>query len=99
MSIFEIIMLVCFGLSWPISIVKSYRSRSCEGKSPWFLLIIIIGYIAGMIHKMLFSRDLVLALYFINALAVFIDLCLWFRNKRLAEAPAVEMAKAFPHKL
>lgn len=87
MSIFEVIMLICFGCSWPISIAKSWRSKSSEGKSPWFMIIIIFGYFMGMLHKYFYSYDWVLWLYLLNALAVAVDLALYFRNKRLvAEA-------------
>ena len=51
MQIFEIIMLICFGLSWPISVYKSIRSGSTKGKSAVFIIAIIIGYISGIIGK------------------------------------------------
>lgn len=83
MSVFEMLMLVCFGLAWPVSIVKSYRSRTAAGKSPFFSVIVLIGYISGIVHKLLFNRDFVIFLYAVNFLMVLIDLCLWFRNRRL----------------
>lgn len=83
MSIFEAIMLLCFGLAWPISLVKSYRSRSTGGKSPFFSVAIIIGYISGTIHKVLYNPDIVMALYILNLLMVSADLALWFRNRRI----------------
>ena len=46
MSIFEIVMLVCFGAAWPFSIYKSYKAKSNEGKSVLFLFVIALGYIA-----------------------------------------------------
>ena len=51
MSIFEIIMLVCFGLSWPVSIYKSLKTRVVAGKSPLFMAIVITGYASGVAHK------------------------------------------------
>jgi len=45
MSIFEMLMLLCFGAAWPFSIYKSYKSKSVDGKSPYFLVILILGYI------------------------------------------------------
>ncbi len=59
MSIFEIIMLLCFGFAWPFSIVKSFQSRSTKGKSILFLLVVLAGYIAGIIHKFFYSYDYV----------------------------------------
>ena len=50
MQIFEFIMLACFGLSWPISVYKSIKSKSTQGKSVVFIVAIIIGYISGIIH-------------------------------------------------
>ena len=49
-----------------------------------FLVLIIIGYVAGIIHKLIYSRDMVTILYAVNATMVFIDMLLYFRNKRLA---------------
>ena len=82
MSVFEIIMLVCFGAAWPFSIYKSYRSKSTSGKSVVFLFIILIGYLAGLLHKVLFNFDMVIVLYGINAVMVSIDILLYFRNRR-----------------
>jgi hypothetical protein len=83
MSIFEVIMLVCFGAAWPLSIYKSYKSRKNSGKSVAFLFIIILGYISGIIHKLLYSFDLVIYLYLLNSIMVSVDIALYFRNKKL----------------
>lgn len=82
-SIFEALMLVCFGLSWPFSIVRSYRARSVKGKSLAFLLLLILAYIAGILHKAIFSFDIVIALYIYNFLMVTIDIALYIRNAKL----------------
>ena len=82
MSLFEIIMLLCFGLAWPFSIYKSVISRQTQGKSVLFLIIVVIGYISGIIHKLLYSRDWVVLLYALNALMVSVDIVLYYRNKR-----------------
>lgn len=84
LSIFEIIMLVCFGAAWPVSLLKSWRSRTNAGKSVIFLYIIFIGYVAGVLHKLLYHRDAVIALYALNGLMVFADILLYYRNTRLA---------------
>ena len=85
MSIFEIVMLVCFGAAWPISIYKSYKSRKNSGKSVIFLFIIILGYISGIIHKFLYSFDIVIYLYIVNLVLVSIDIALYFRNRNLED--------------
>ncbi len=87
----EMIMLICFGISWPLNVVKSYKARSTKGKSLTFLLMIIIGYLAGIAGKFsnpvfmanLDSKWYVLFIYFLNLLMVLLDLGLYFRNMRL----------------
>jgi hypothetical protein len=83
MSVFEIIMLLCFGFAWPFSIHKSYQCRSTKGKSFIFLLIVLLGYIAGILHKIFYHFDLVIIFYIINFAMVMIDMILFFRNKSL----------------
>jgi len=86
MSIFEVIMLQCFGAAWPVSIAKSIKTRRTGGKSLVFLLIVIVGYGAGIINKILYSPDFVVWLYALNATMVSIDAGLWIRNRRLEAA-------------
>lgn len=83
MSFFEIGMLLCFGAAWPVSIIKSVKSKSTKGKSLPFLIIILVGYISGTIHKMLYSNDLVKYFYILNGIMVLIDIILYFRNAKL----------------
>ena len=84
-EIFEIIMIVCFGLSWPMNVIKSYRARTTKGKSLPFLLLIITGYIFGIIGKLLGGnfKWYVLFFYVLNLLMVSTDLMLYVRNYRL----------------
>jgi hypothetical protein len=79
-SIYEMIMLVCFGSAWPFSIYKSYKSRQNAGKSITFLFIVLAGYAAGIVHKLLYSHDAVIYLYILNTLMVFADILLFYRN-------------------
>ncbi|HPI92577.1 MAG TPA: hypothetical protein PLT09_14045 [Deltaproteobacteria bacterium] len=81
MSIFEVIMLVCFGSAWPASIYKSVFSRTARGKSMAFLIIVFVGYIAGILHKVFHNLDWVVTLYALNGLMVFIDIVLTQRNR------------------
>ncbi|HBR02104.1 hypothetical protein [Syntrophomonas wolfei] len=83
MSIFEIIMLICFGAAWPFSIYKSYSSRSIEGKSFLFLVVVMIGYGSGILHKIFYNYDNVIYLYILNLVMVGIDLLLYIRNRRM----------------
>lgn len=84
-EIFEIIMIVCFGLSWPMNVIKSYRARTTKGKSLPFLLLIITGYVFGIIGKLLGGnfKWYVLFFYVLNLLMVSTDLALYVRNYRL----------------
>ena len=92
MSIFEMGMLLCFGAAWPLNIYKSLKSRTAAGRSILFQWAIIIGYICGIIHKILYSNNIVLYLYILNLLMVSFDTVLYFRNKKLdrqrAQKPA-----------
>jgi hypothetical protein len=84
-KLFEALMVICFGLAWPASIYKSWKSRSTGGKSLSFLIIILIGYAAGILHVILDydGFNWIIILYGMNAMMVGIDTCLYFRNKRL----------------
>ena len=87
----EIIMLICFGLSWPLNLYKGIKSKSAKGISPYFYTLILVGYIAGIVSKFLnesymaeFSRKwYVLIFYFINLVMVAANLVVYFRNKRV----------------
>ncbi len=83
MSIFEAVMLICFGAAWPVSIYKSWTSRTSAGKSVVFLYIVVIGYVSGIVHKVLYSSDGLIYLYLINALMVIADIMLFYRNRRI----------------
>ena len=82
MSIFEGIMLICFGASWPISIIKSIRVKHVSGKSPLFMAVICAGYMSGIIHKIIHSFDWIILLYVLNMAMILIDLALYFHYNR-----------------
>ncbi len=90
MSVFEGIMMFCFGFSWPFSILKTWKSKSSGSKSYLFMWLVIIGYAAGIVHKYLYSWDWVVALYAVNAAMVFADCCLccYFDYRTLPTASA-----------
>ena len=90
MTFFETIMLICFGLSWPISVYKSIRSRSTKGKSAFFIVAIIIGYISGIIGKIVNGQiSYVLILYCINLCVVSVDLGLYLRNAKYEKESSI----------
>jgi len=78
-SIFEILMLLCFACSWPFSIVKALRTKVVIGKSPIFMSIIVLGYVFGILHKIFYHPDAVVFLYLFNLLIVSFDLFLYFK--------------------
>ena len=93
-DLLEALMILCFGLSWPISIRKSYVSRTAKGKSLFFEVFIWIGYVFGIVRKaMLFAANpdqnwlffLAWAFYVLNIVEISIDMVLYFRNKKLDE--------------
>ncbi|MFA7174046.1 MAG: hypothetical protein WC340_11665 [Kiritimatiellia bacterium] len=83
--IFEAVMLICFGMAWPVSILKSWWSRTNKGKSLFFLLIVFVGYLSGLIHKLWWQEktDGVVWLYLLNAVMVAVDGILYYRNSWL----------------
>ena len=83
MSIFEALMLICFGAAWPFSIYHSYRSGTNDGKSIVFLFVVFFGYLFGITHKLLHSLDAVLWLYVLNCVMVGADVGIYYRNRGL----------------
>ena len=90
-EILEITMLLCFGASWPFNVIKSYKARTAKGKSPTFLILIIIGYVVGICSKFANTDFMahfgekwyVLFFYALNLVMVSADLVLYVRNKHI----------------
>ena len=82
MGVFEFLMLFCFGFSWPFSIMKSIRSKSTKGKSLMFMLLIVAGYVFGIIHKLLDNCNWVIWAYVALLALVSADITLYFINRR-----------------
>lgn len=95
-DLLEALMIFCFGLSWPISIRKSWVSRTAKGKSLFFEVFLLVGYICGIVRKIMLSvspgtnKDFLFFLsfffYVLNFIEISIDVALYFRNKKLDEA-------------
>lgn len=82
--ILETIMLVCFGFSWPINLIKAYKARTAKSTSLPFVLLIIAGYIAGISAKILMGNiNYVLVAYLLNLAIVSLNLVVYFRNVAL----------------
>ena len=83
-SIFETIMLLCFGFSWPMNLIKAYNAKTAKGTSLPFILLIIIGYVAGITAKIVTGQtNYVLAAYVLNLVIVLLNLVIYFRNSTL----------------
>ena len=90
-EIMEVVMIVSFGASWPLNVLKSYRARTTKGKSLAFLLLIFFGYIAGIVSKLINEAYManigqkwyVLFFYVLNFIMVGADLVMYARNRKL----------------
>lgn len=95
----EALMILCFGLSWPISIRKSWVSRTAKGKSVFFEFFIWVGYIFGIARKVILWMEANAAgttldwlfylgwfFYVLNIVEISIDMILYFRNVKLDKA-------------
>ena len=99
-EILEIIMIVSFGASWPLNVMKSWKARTTKGKSLPFLLLIFFGYIAGIASKLVNETYMasigekwyVLFFYCLNLVMVGADLILYVRNSRLDKIRETENA-------
>ena len=97
-EILEVVMIVSFGASWPLNVIKSYKARSTKGKSLAFLCLIFFGYIAGILSKLLNEAYMaafaqkwyVLFFYVLNLIMVGTDLCLYARNHKLDKMKSVQ---------
>ncbi len=89
--LFEALMLVCFGFSWPLNVVKNYKARTAKGTSLAFILLIIIGYVAGITAKIITAQfNYVLAVYFLNLAIVTVNVFVYIRNKNLDKKAQAE---------
>ncbi len=91
-DLFEALTIFCFGLSWPISIRKSWKSRTAKGKSLFFEVFLLIGYAVGIVRKIIqvavlgstgFIFYLSFFFYVLNLIEISVDVCLYFRNSGL----------------
>ena len=83
-SILETVMLVCFGFSWPLNVIKAYKAKTAKGTSLPFILLIITGYIAGISAKLITGQiNYVLIAYIFNLAIVSLNVIVYFRNALL----------------
>lgn len=90
-ELLEVTMILSFGFSWPLNVLKSYRARTTKGKSLAFLLLAFFGYIAGIASKFvnedymnnIADKWYVLFFYILNFIMVGADLVMYVRNRRI----------------
>ena len=83
-SILETVMLICFGFSWPLNVIKAYKAKTAKGTSLPFILLIITGYIAGISAKVITGQiNYVLIAYIVNLAIVSLNIAIYFRNVSL----------------
>lgn len=83
MNLCETVMLICFGLSWPISLIKNIKAKTAKGMNLQFTLLIIVGYIAGITAKIIGRQfNFVFAMYLLNLLIVSLNIVVYFVNKK-----------------
>ena len=82
-SILETFMLICFGFSWPLNVIKAYKAKTTKGTSLPFIILIIAGYIAGISAKLINGQiNYVLIAYFLNLAIVSLNILVYIRNKQ-----------------
>ena len=82
-ELLESTMLICFGLSWPMNLAKNIKARSARNMSLQFILLIIIGYVAGISAKIYNHRfNYVLIVYLLNLVVVSANVIVYFINRR-----------------
>lgn len=98
-SIMEMMMVVCFGISWPLNIVKAWKARTAKGTSVLFYSFIWIGYVFAMVGKFVMIHLnaphpwyetvhwYVMFFYVLNVIMVTIGIIIFFRNKLLDSKP------------
>ena len=93
-QIFQVLMIICFGVSWPFNIAKSWKAKTARGKSLLFEVCILVGYICGIAGKFITGNvTYVLIAYVINVVMVLIDILLTLRNMALDKLADRKAAK------
>ncbi len=88
-DIFELVMIVCFGFSWPLNIIKAWKARTAKGSSVQFYFLILVGYLFGIASKVIKLTNgvntpgYVWFFYILNSVIVTLGIAVWFRNRAL----------------
>ena len=88
-DVLELLMIVCFGVSWPVNIYKAWRARTTKGSSVLFYFLIFVGYLFGITSKVIklnrgiLTPGYVWFFYILNSVIVAAGIVVWFRNRHL----------------
>jgi hypothetical protein len=97
---FEGLMLVLFGVSWPVAIAKTLKVRKVHGKSVIFLYCVAAGYVSGVVAKFIKAQggwpDAVTALYALNAMMVCVEIVLYYCFRQPPDQPAADLQPESP---
>ncbi len=94
-DVFELLMIVCFGVSWPLNIYKAWKARTTKGSSVPFYFLILVGYLFGItskaikLHRGVVTPGYVWFFYILNSVIVTLGILVWFRNRRLDRKAAL----------
>ena len=85
----EFFMLFAFGFSWPFAIARTYRAghsgQGVAGKSPMFMCIVLLGYVGGILARLLDAtpaNDWLAWVYLVDMALVSTDLALYLHYAR-----------------
>jgi len=86
-TIFEAAMIMCWGVSWPVAVVKTLRTKTVAGISPLFLWFVFWGYVAGICFKIAEfmaegSMNPVIGLYLFNFFWVGTEVALYYKYRK-----------------
>lgn len=101
-SIMETLMVLLFGISWPINISKAWKARTAKGTSVIFYAMIWLGYVFALIGKftLIYSRPApwyetvhwyVMFFYFLNIFMVSVGIIIYYRNVLIDKQAARSM--------
>ncbi len=83
-GLFEVAMLLCFAASWPFNLLKAYRARTNVGTSVIFMAVVLLGYIFGIVNKVVNDDvNYVVAFYILDLALVATGILIYLRNGRL----------------
>lgn len=83
-TVLEAMMLICFGISWPVNAWKAWQARTARGTSAAFLALITLGYVCGISAKFVgHNISWVLGVYIFNLLALVANWIIYLRNRTL----------------